>query len=328
MFFSIIVPVYNAERSLEKCLTSICAQSFDDYEVILIDDGSRDNSYSICAEFAKKDPRFQLVHQENRGPSAARNEGLKRARGAYLCFADSDDFLVPEYLQHLHGFLESERAEVVFFGCRLVDQSGRTTSTRIPPTGLQGTALWTAMSERDLFGYPWIKCFSREAVGECRFPEDMSLFEDEVFTCAVLEKAGRTAVLPEALYCYVTDGDNMLTGRTREDYCTLSDRVFAAWERLLEKAPEREHILERKANAFVSRCRYYGLERDVDVRSFFTSLAETAFFRRHTNWTMLDRFVQNGNWIGVKSEVLLYRAKNKLAIHIGTISKYRKPSSI
>ncbi len=321
MFFSIIVPVYNAERSLEKCLTSIRAQSFDDYEVILIDDGSRDNSYAICADFAAKDPRFQPVHQENRGPSAARNEGLRRARGTYLCFVDSDDFLVPEYLEQLYGLLENDRAEVVFFGCHYVDQSGRTTSTRIPPTGLQGTALWTALSERDLFGYPWIKCFSHEAVGECRFPEDMSLFEDEVFTCAVLEKAERIAVLPETLYCYVTDGENMLTGRTREDYCALSDRVFAAWERLLEKAPEREHILERKANAFVGRCRYYGLERDVNIKCFFASLAETRFFELHTKWTGLDRLVQNGNWIGIIGAVLLYRAKNKLAGQIGMLMK-------
>lgn len=314
MFFSIIVPVYNAERSLQKCLTSIRAQSFDDYEVILIDDGSRDNSYAICADFAGKDPRFQPVHQENRGPSAARNEGLRRARGTYLCFVDSDDFLVPEYLEQLHTQLENDRAEVVFFGCHRVDRSGRTTSARIPPDGLQGTALWIALSERDLFGYPWIKCFSRELVGDCRFPEDMSLFEDEVFTCAVLEKAERIAVLPEALYCYVVDGENMLTSRTREDYCALSDRVFAAWERLLQNAPERESILQRKANAFVGRCRYYGLERDVNIKRFFAALAETRFFELHTNRTALDRVIQSRNWIGIATARLLYRLKNRMSI--------------
>lgn len=324
MFFSILVPVYNAERSLERCLASIRAQSFDDYEVILIDDGSRDNSYAICAAYAEEDPRFQLLRQENRGPSAARNEGLKRVRGTYLCFVDSDDYLMPGYLELLYRRLENDGADALFFGCRCVDRAGRITATKIPPTNQQGTALLAALSERDLFGYPWIKCFSREAVGESRFPEDMSLFEDEVFTCAVLEKAERVAVLPEALYCYVTDGENMLTGRTREDYCMLSDRVFAAWERLLQDAPERESILERKANAFVDRCRYYGLERDVDVRSFFASLAETRFFERHTNWATLDRYVQNGNWTGVRGAIFLYRVKNKLAAQIGPLSKKQK----
>ena len=81
MFFSIIIPVYNAEKTLEKCLNSLCRQSFADFEVLMTDDGSRDGSFLICAEFAKKDARFSVERQENRGPSAARNNGLNRAKG-------------------------------------------------------------------------------------------------------------------------------------------------------------------------------------------------------------------------------------------------------
>ena len=84
MFFSIIVPIYNAENSLEKCLGAILAQTFEDYEVILVDDGSLDNSFAICEHYAGRDYRFTAIHQDNRGPSAARNTGLERASGDYL----------------------------------------------------------------------------------------------------------------------------------------------------------------------------------------------------------------------------------------------------
>lgn len=313
MFFSIIIPIYNAEKTLEKCLHSLQVQFFADFEVLMIDDGSQDNSYEICKRFAKEDARFKLVHQENRGPSAARNEGLKRAKGTYLCFVDSDDYVVQDYLGRLYAEIQKTKADVLFFGYTSVDRSGKQMETHLPPTDMSGTALLAALSERDLFGYTWIKCFSRVTVGECGFPEDMSLFEDEIFTCKVLEKTESVAALPEALYCYVSGGANMLTGRTYENYCVLSDRVFSAWEQLMRNAPEKEAFLQRKANAFVGRCRYYGLERDVDVVRFFESLAETRFFQRHTNWTALDRAIEKKNWLVVRASIAFYRMKNKAA---------------
>lgn len=312
MFFSIIIPVYNAEKTLEKCLNSLREQDFKDYEVLLIDDGSQDGSFAVCREFAEKDTRFLPVHQENRGPSAARNEGLKRAAGKYLCFVDSDDYVVPGYLSLLYAKLRETKADAIFFGYHKVDREGRILKTRLPPTEPERYALMAALSRRDMFGYTWIKCFSREIAGESRFPEDMSLFEDEVFTCSVLEKTKSVAVLAEALYCYRCDGADMLTGRTYPNYCELSDRVFSAWERLMQNAPDREAVLQKKADAFVGRCRHYGLERDVDVLDFFGSLSQTCFFRRHSNWNMLDRFVRSGNRLGMRITILLYRLKNKI----------------
>ena len=204
------------------------------------------------------------------------------------------------------------KRDIVFFGYNSVDQTGNITATIIPPTGLQGTELLMELSERDMFGYTWIKCLLRKLVGDCRFPEDMSLFEDEVFACSVLEKTNNITVLPEAIYCYVKGGTDMLTRRTYEDYCTLSDRVYSAWEHMFGKVSGQEIYLQRKANAFVRRCRYYGLEQSVEVKRFFESLSKTYFFQRHTDWTVLDRFVQTKNWIGIKVVILLYRMKNYL----------------
>ena len=313
MFFSIIIPVYNAEKTLERCLCSLRQQSFTDYEVLLIDDGSQDGSYEICKGFAEEDARFNVIRQDNRGPSAARNEGLKRAKGTYLCFVDSDDYVVPEYLSRLSQAIEKSKAEVLFFGYYSVDQNGTELGTHLPPTGIDGFALLEALSEENLFGYTWIKCFLRELVGDYRFPEAITLHEDEIFTCRVLEKTDNVAVVPEAVYCYVSGGPNMLTGRTYENYCVLSDRVFSAWEQLLSKAPENEAFLQRKANAYVERCRFYGFERDVNVRTYFASLAAARFFRLHTQWTSLDHAIDNRKWFSVWVTRLIYKMKNRAA---------------
>ena len=117
--FSIIVPVYNAEKTLYKCLDSLCAQTYEDFEVHLVENGSGDSSRSICREFAQKDPRFQLhVSEQNCGPSGARNIGLDHARGTYIAFLDSDDYVEEAYLRELHQAFEN--ADVVFFGKQFI----------------------------------------------------------------------------------------------------------------------------------------------------------------------------------------------------------------
>lgn len=93
---SIIVPVYQAKKDIKKCIDSIRKQSFSDFELILVDDGSSDGSEKICDEYAEKDNRIKTIHQTNRGVSSARNMGLEYARGAYIAFVDADDWIEPD----------------------------------------------------------------------------------------------------------------------------------------------------------------------------------------------------------------------------------------
>ena len=110
---SVIVPVYNVEGYLEDCLESLLAQTYPSFEILLIDDASRDNSGAICDAYAARDSRVQVVHfPENRGPSAARNEGIRRARGAYISFVDADDRVEPELLEKLYESLTQAGAQV------------------------------------------------------------------------------------------------------------------------------------------------------------------------------------------------------------------------
>ena len=121
---SVIVPVYNVEKYLHKCIDSILVQTFTDFELLLIDDGSTDKSGDICDEYAVKDARVRVFHTENRGVSAARNHGLREASGDWICFVDSDDWVENCYLEYLYcvdGLDENnETVRQVFVGVFLV----------------------------------------------------------------------------------------------------------------------------------------------------------------------------------------------------------------
>lgn len=103
---SIVIPVYNVENFLERCITSVLNQTFENIEIILVNDGSTDNSLRICQQYEKIDSRIFIINQENQGLSAARNSGINQARGKYICFIDSDDWIHEKYLEILYNDIE------------------------------------------------------------------------------------------------------------------------------------------------------------------------------------------------------------------------------
>ena len=121
---SVIVPVYNVEKYLRRCIDSILAQTFSDFELILVDDGSPDNCGKICDEYAVKDHRVHVIHKENGGVSKARNAALDVATGEYICFCDSDDYLKNDYLETLFNTLVETKSDCVSCNCTLVDDIG------------------------------------------------------------------------------------------------------------------------------------------------------------------------------------------------------------
>lgn len=128
---SIIVPIYNAENYLKLCVDSILAQSFTDFELILVDDGSQDKSLTICKHYSETDSRVIVVNQENGGVSSARNHGLEVAKGDYICFVDADDHVTPSYLEQLvRPALQNDRIDLVLQG-RIKCESGK--QTKIAP---------------------------------------------------------------------------------------------------------------------------------------------------------------------------------------------------
>ena len=113
---SIIVPIYNVEQYISKCIESILAQTYRDFELILVDDGSPDNCGKICDEYAKQDSRVHVIHQENKGVSAARNAGISLAKGEYIMLVDSDDFITENMLEKMHDCIAESGSDIVICG--------------------------------------------------------------------------------------------------------------------------------------------------------------------------------------------------------------------
>ncbi len=181
---SIIVPVYKVEKYLPKCIDSILAQTFKDFELILIDDGSPDHCGEICDEYATKDPRIRVIHQENQGVSAARNAGLDIATGSYIGFVDSDDWIEPAMYETMVGLANKQDLDVVICGARQWSESGAPLFDDFPSEkNYSKDELLEAMysTPNPLSGCLWNKLFRAQKISGIRFRKHLTNCEDGVF---------------------------------------------------------------------------------------------------------------------------------------------------
>lgn len=195
-YISVIIPVYNAEATLKKCVDSVLGQQFANFEVILVDDGSKDGSLNICEEFARRDSRVTVIHKKNGGVSSARNRGLDIAKGTWVMFVDSDDYLG-------YGFLPNEEsgADIVFGSYLNVidDREVGGFSSKVMHEVSLGAVVARYGNDTILRG-PCAKWFRRDLIGNIRFPEDMKVGEDTCFVWQYLSRCQTYVVLPQSTY--------------------------------------------------------------------------------------------------------------------------------
>ena len=200
---SIIVPIYNVEQYLNQCLQSVCSQSYDNLEIILVDDGSSDRSPELCDEWAEKDSRIYVIHKQNGGLSDARNTGISCAKGKYIAFVDSDDWIEKDLYQKLWSELQQNNAQIA--ACRIVKVFEATLEEQKiyseQKIFTSKEALQTLLKGRDFCAVAWNKLYRRDVIGDIRFPVGR-LHEDEFFTYRVIANASRLVLVPEAKYYY------------------------------------------------------------------------------------------------------------------------------
>lgn len=206
---SIIIPVYNVEKYLDECLESIRQQAFSDYEVIMVDDGSRDSSADICRIFAETDGRFIFIHKENGGVSSARNAGLEATRGEWISFVDADDIVTSNYLTAFFG--SKPLADITFFGMKTMETDG-SSKERIPQEAFANRreAAEDVMyrlkcgDPSDMLGYTWNKFFRASIIKKyrLRFVEGLRYREDEIFTLEYCRHISSVRVIEQPLYLY------------------------------------------------------------------------------------------------------------------------------
>lgn len=219
---SIIVPVYNAEKYLCRCLDSILAQSFSDCEVILIDDGSTDSSGAICDQYAKKHSLFKCIHKPNGGSASARKCGYESTRGQYVAFIDSDDWIAPDMYEKMCQAARKTQADIILCNYTAV-MHDKTEVCSVPfapgfydrhrlETEVYPYMLYTGTYYK--YGISpnlWNKIFRRDLLKKHLFhvPDDMVVGEDTLTTYSCLLEASSACIMDEALYFYRSNADSL-----------------------------------------------------------------------------------------------------------------------
>lgn len=204
---SIILPIYNTSKFLPKCLDSILGQRFQNLEILLVDDGSTDDSLEILLEYAKKEKRIRVLHQENSGVSSARNLGLREATGKWVAFVDSDDWLEQEYLEKL--WMDADDVDFVLCGMNLIDRKGalRPVKLRTKEMPLAKNDVYTLKeiyNSLNMYAFcgPVCKLFRRDIIEthSILFPEELVFGEDSVFVARYLHHIRKLRIVDQPLY--------------------------------------------------------------------------------------------------------------------------------
>lgn len=224
MIFSFVVPVYNVEQYLRQCVNSILMQSFSDFEIILVNDGSTDHSGEICDEFAQKDQRIRVIHKGNGGLSDARNAGLRVASGEYVLFVDSDDYVSENALADIaESIFAGEKPELVCLECTKVFSDSK---TKVPMNdgiteeinGLREDALYLYLAERKKFpAAAWSKAIRRDFLLENELYFDKGrLSEDLEWALRLFVKVSDVWYCPTEYYFYRQKRDGSITNSASE----------------------------------------------------------------------------------------------------------------
>ena len=255
---SVIVPVYNVEKYLRRCIDSLLNQTYRNLEIILVDDGSGDLSGLICDEYEKKDARIKVIHKANGGVSSARNAGLDRMTGSYVTFIDSDDYVLPDYVEKLMNVMLKYHAHMA--GCH-------TWSEGSPAACTGENAVPIQITKDNFLDFQWhasvnATCFRAEVIREAkvRFDEAIAFGEDTLVLFEVFSQYPNAYLLRDQLYFY----DKSTGGVTSQPVSEKNLHLLEAYERIFRRIPGKEKTMHSKCGwisaelAFSILVRYQG----------------------------------------------------------------------
>lgn len=250
---TVIVPVYKVEPYLRRCIESIISQTYANLEIILVDDGSPDSCGGICDDYAEIDQRITVIHKKNGGLSDARNAGLEQAKGKYIAFVDSDDFVSPQYIGRLYEALVENNADIAVCAEAFVEEGpdGSVLPMKRPLRDVEGSVTMTArdalscMLRQDIFdASAWAKLYRSDLFSDVRFPVGYA-YEDVGTIHRLMLKSHRVTYLGEHLYFYLQRKGSILhTGGSSKRF----------WDGLAMAQAQKDHVLaqipalEKEAN--------------------------------------------------------------------------------
>ena len=217
---SIIVPIYNAEKFLKRCVESIINQSYKNIEIILVNDGSKDKSRELCDEFARKDCRIKVVHKKNEGVSSARNEGINQSKGKYISFVDADDWIERDFLFEMYNKLKQYNVNYVTCGYNRVYEN----HTDIINNDLTEELISAndyiikILNVQNGYGFVHMKLISKDAIEDIRFDTNISVGEDAFFNIKLCKKIDKFLIYNKPLYNYYFNPNSAVRNYDK-NYC-------------------------------------------------------------------------------------------------------------
>lgn len=280
--FSLILPTYNMEKYLEKCLNSILNQTCNDYEVIIIDDGSTDASAEIAKKYVECDSRFKLMSFENGGLSTARNRGIKAANGEYIIFIDPDDTIRPELLEKLKPYTE-QGIETIRFGAVVLNEKPNKDNYRFNrpfypeiTTGVEALKRW---SKDKRYATVWLYCTKKEVFDRCDFQFPMiKIYEDIASMPELIANSNSVAMLDYIGYNYIQNDSSITNNKKEDKQLYILDGFITAYD-----------FINEALNKYFSQHPYDESSKKILLDDFFSRVEEKF---RHTNTYEKDLYAK------------------------------------
>lgn len=228
---SVIIPIYNVEKYLSRCLDYVINQTYSDLEILLVNDGSTDSSGFICDEYAKKDSRIVVIHQENKGTSIARNRGLDRAKGEFIGFVDPDDVISVHFYEILYNTLIKTNSDLIlcnfqnFTHFNEIKEDNRSLYKSNEYNGYNFIKNFTYKKDTVRYVVIWNKLYKRYLWDELRFPENVKICEDEYVWYKTMFKAHKICESDQVLYYYFKRA-NSITNKVYEQFSYKKEIAF------------------------------------------------------------------------------------------------------
>ncbi len=309
---SIIVPVYNVEKYLPKCLDSLLGQTFNDIEIICVDDGSTDNSGEILGVYAQRDSRIKIVTKENGGLFSARHEGMKYINGKYVIFVDSDDWVSESLVEKSLEAASDENTDVVVFGAFSVrEKDGKTVCKR---GGYDYAKIPEKFNRKNIFKYPptaWSKMYRSEFIkrNNIRFQE-IKNGEDQLFFIHAMLCANKIKVVRENLYYYIKSRAGAITAVNKKTSLSPVYNVYEIDKLLDALCIDEDYKIFILGKYFTKSLTWYTKAREDISEQFYNKVAELQKYLKekypHGWWTNF-KFNRGMSYFAVKVNIFWAR---------------------
>ena len=320
---SIIVPIYNAGKTLHRCIDSILSQTYTSWELLLIDDGSTDTSGPICDEYAARDARVRVFHKENGGVSSARNVGLDNARGEWITFVDADDWISMDYLKEMMTHSDSDLVIADF----VVEGEGQW--NEILPVGQwQGKEL-SGIIERDValarFTAPWCKLLKKSLIGHNRFYTELTTQEDALFMFRYLCVVQNIQIIAQKGYHYnretIGSLSKSLEGNHVQfyDYLRLLEPIILDLQKRFEIS--RQKLIQHIMCGVMQKEKWYMINEKMGIRQIYEDL------KKQRKQLLLQEFFRpkaNAKRFNIFSTLFQHKCLCLLTIYVCVLTHFNR----